>query len=119
VPYSRRPGGPEPEEDVVVDVSELIVSAEELEIVVPEELEIVEELLDVSGGGVDPAWVGPASGKAGSFVRIRIESKDVVPRSAKSPNPPSTRMPLKAWLKIRLPFTRTLIVRPFTVIISE
>ncbi|MDX6424452.1 MAG: hypothetical protein QOI67_1923, partial [Gaiellaceae bacterium] len=57
----------------------------------------------VSGAGVAPACVGPASGNAGSFVRIRMRSNEVVPRWLRRPKPPSTRIPLNEKLAMNEP----------------
>jgi hypothetical protein len=120
VPRDLRKRGYGPGKPLLVSVDE------ELEIVPLEELEIVpffdppeiwgDPVVEViSGAGVAPACVGPASGNAGSFVRIRIRSNDVVPRWLRSPNPPSRRIPLNEKLAMNEPPTVIEMVVPLKV----
>jgi len=108
--YLSRPVGPVELEEIVVAEPEPIEVVEELEIVV-----VVVDVVEDDGAGVAPASVGPTAWNARSFVRIRIESKELVPRSVRSPKRPSTSAPLKTTVATKLPFSVTVTASPLIV----
>ena len=73
------------------------------------------ETVSEPGSSVIVCVVPVDDGKAVSLVRIRIWSKDVVPRCEKRPKLPSTSTPLKTWVTTKPPFSVTLIVSPLIV----
>ena len=92
-----------------------MVEPGELEIVVlvdPPEICGDPVLEVISGAGVAPACVGPASGNAGSFVRIRMCRTSRCRAGQRGRSRRRRAIPLKTKLATNAPFSVTLIVGP-------